>query len=304
VRFFLVTALLLSAQIFALGALSGCATYEKKPVETSIADEPVGIPIIDAHLHARFTGKPNKYSGIIVSDDSLTKEMKESGVVAALSISPNYEEGVTPSQMPLVRCAGIGDKIVEAARLEKLLKSKQATCIKIYLGYVPQYANDPHYHVAYRLARKYKVPVVFHTGDTSTDDALLKYADPLQIDEIAVQYRDVKFVIAHLGNPWVESAAEVVYKNDNVYADVSAFLVGKPDTSDTEKWNEFVIKPIHWAYGYIENPKKLMYGTDWPLQAMKPYIWAVKQAIPKDHWKDVFYNNAIEVYGFPLKPIP
>jgi hypothetical protein len=274
------------------------------PNNSATADQPIGIPIIDAHLHARFSGKANKFSGIIVSEESLAKEMKENGVVAALSISPAYEVGMVPTSIPMRHCAGVEDKVVDVPRMEKGLKSKLFNCIKIYLGYVAQYANHPNYHAAYRLARKYKVPVIFHTGDTSTEDALLKYADPLQIDEIAVQYRDVNFVIAHLGNPWVESAAETVYKNDNVYADVSAFLVGKADNSDKEQWEEYVIKPIRWAFGYIENPKKLMYGTDWPLQAMGPYIWAVKRAIPQEHWKDVFYNNAIAVYGFDLKPIP
>ncbi|HVK60725.1 MAG TPA: amidohydrolase family protein, partial [Bdellovibrionales bacterium] len=224
----------------------------------------------------------------------------------AMSISPNYEEGISPSKLKLIHCAGVGGKTVEVARLEKGLKSKQFGCIKIYLGYVHQYATHPNYHVAYRLARKYKVPVVFHTGDTSTSDALVKYSDPLQIDEIAVQYRDVKFVIAHLGNPWVETAAEVVYKNENVYADVSAFLVGKQEYEPKEQWDEYVVKPIKWAFGFIEDPSKLMYGTDWPLQPMKPYIQAVKKAIPQEHWKDVFYNNALKVYGFEaqgLKPI-
>ena len=35
----------------------------------------------------------------------------------------------------------------------------------------------------------FDVPVVFHTGDTSSKRAKLKYADPLTIDEVAVDHQ-------------------------------------------------------------------------------------------------------------------
>ena len=97
---------------------------------------------------------------------------------------------------------------------------------KIYLGYVHRYAYDPVYRPYYEFAGKYKVPVVFHTGDTASKRAKLKYADPLTVDEVAVDYPNTTFVIAHCGNPWIESAAEVAYKNDNVYLECSALLTG------------------------------------------------------------------------------
>ena len=42
---------------------------------------------------------------------------------------------------------------------------------------------------------------------------------PLLVDDVAVDNPDVKFVMAHFGNPWLIDAAEVIYKNDNVWAD-------------------------------------------------------------------------------------
>src|SRR5690606_37297494 len=137
---------------------------------------------------------------------------------------------------------------------------------------------------AYKLAEKYDVPVVFHTGDTYDQDGLLKYSDPLTIDEVAVKHRKVNFVIAHMGNPWIQSAAEVAYKNPNVYIDISALLIGDLRKTSAEDMEEYVIKPIKWAFGYTEDPSKLMYGTDWPLTEMSAYIAAVKKAIPREHW--------------------
>lgn len=262
------------------------------------------LKIIDAHIHTRFTGKPSRASGIISTKENLLKEMKENNVVGAVSLMSDSESvgygGADLAEHNIIHCAGITKK-VDSHLLETGLKSKKFSCMKIYLGYIPQYANHPQYHLVYKLARKYKVPVVFHTGDTVTEDGILKYSDPLQIDELSIQYRDVNFVIAHLGNPWIQSAAEVIYKNPNVYGDISAFLIGDLSKAPQNKLDEYITAPIKWSFGYIEDPKKLMFGTDWPLTGMKNYIDAVKKAIPKEHWPDVFYNNAVNVFKIPQK---
>ena len=162
-----------------------------------------------------------------------------------------------------------------------------------------RYAYDQQYEPVYKLAEKYDVPVVFHTGDTYSAGAKLKYADPLTIDEVAVDHPRVRLVIAHCGNPWIESAAEVTYKNANVYIECSALLLGNLSEMPREKVETYVTRPIAWVFGYVEDPRKMMFGTDWPLTAMKPYVEAYKSAIPKAHWKAVFHDNAVRVFKFP-----
>ena len=174
--------------------------------------------------------------------------------------------------------------------------------MKVYLGYIPKYASDPFYHDFYRLAEKYQLPVVFHTGDTYDKKAKVKFAEPLQIDEIALQYPKVNFVLAHMGNPWIQSAAEVVYKNDNVFVDVSALMLGDVSKANPEALEELAIKPIRWFWLYVENPKKLMFGSDWPLMEVKPYIQAVMKAIPSEHWDAVFYKNAADLFKLDKLP--
>jgi predicted TIM-barrel fold metal-dependent hydrolase len=268
--------------------------------EDSASDDKMAI--IDAHLHTKFSGNPNRFSKITDSRESLTKEMADNHVVGAIAHAYSDGRGWWDlKDQHVIHCAGL-DKTVNVKQLDADLKSKKYRCIKVYLGYIPQYATDPHYEPAYKLAEKYNVPVVFHTGDTSDRKAWVKYSEPMAIDEVAVKYPKVKFVIAHLGNPWVETAAELVYKNENVYADISAFLVGDLSRRTPEDIEEYVVKPIRWAFHFVEDNSKLMYGTDWPLADMKSYIWAVKRAIPRDHWKDVFYNNAQAVFKIPGLP--
>ncbi len=255
------------------------------------------FPIIDAHTHTKFSASKERTSGIPCTLESYLSEMKKNGVVGMISHTGQNGEGyVDLKKEGVIHCAGVSGAPGDAARVEEGLKSGKYGCIKIYLGYVKRWAAAEEYRPLYRLAEKYDVAVVFHTGDTYDIDGHLKYADPLTIDEVAVEFRKVRFVIAHLGNPWIQSAAEVAYKNPNVWLDGSALLIGDLSKEPKAKVDEYVVKPLRWAFGYLENPKKLLFGTDWPLARVGPYIEAFKRAIPKEHWRAVFHDNAVEVF--------
>ena len=70
--------------------------------------------------------------------------------------------------------------------------------------------------VVYELAIEFDVPVMFHSGDTYTPKGKVRFAHPLHIDDVAVDFPDLKIVICHVGNPWIRDCMEVVYKNANV----------------------------------------------------------------------------------------
>jgi len=257
------------------------------------------LRIIDAHTHTDFSGGPERSSAIPKTEAQYFKEWNEAGVVGAVAHTSasggNYHNLKSRN---VIHCAGV-DTNVDVGGIESGLKSGKFGCIKIYLGYVHRYAYDEQYEPVYKLAEKFDVPLVFHTGDTYSSGAKLKYADPLTIDEVAVDHPRVRFVIAHCGNPWIESAAEVTYKNTNVYIECSALLLGNLSEMPKEKVETYVTRPIAWIFGYLEDPRKMMFGTDWPLTAMKPYVEAYKSAIPKEHWKAVFHDNAVRVFKFP-----
>jgi hypothetical protein len=257
------------------------------------------MSIIDAHTHTKFGGGVNRETGAPQTQEQYFKEWREAGIAGAVAhTSAGGKEFYDLKNRNVIYCRGIGDEI-DLKETEAGLKAGKYRCIKIYLGYTPRYAYDPIYKPVYALAARYGVPVVFHTGDTYSKDAKVKFADPLTIDEVAVDNRNVNFVIAHCGNPWIESAAEVTYKNPNVYIECSALLTGDLDQAPKEKVDTYVVRPIAWVFGYIEDPSKMMFGTDWPLVSVKPYVEAYKRAIPREHWKAVFHDNAARVFKFP-----
>ena len=91
----------------------------------------------------------------------------------------------------------------------------------------------------------------------------------VSVDDVAVDFPDTKFVMCHLGNPWFQDAAEVLYKNDNVFADISGLTLGE----FSYQFERYVSLRVKEMITYMGDPgRQLLYGTDWPLVKMKPYL--------------------------------
>jgi predicted TIM-barrel fold metal-dependent hydrolase len=141
--------------------------------------------------------------------------------------------------------------------------------------------------------------MIFHTGDTYSPCAKLRYAQPLLIDEVAVDHPQVKFVLAHLGNPWLIDAAEVVYKNVNVWADLSGLVVGDAASFTAEERQEMLEETrqgLRRAFRYAERPNRFLYGSDWPLAPMAAYRSFIAAAIPELYHASVFEDNASALF--------
>ena len=140
---------------------------------------------------------------------------------------------------------------------------------------------------------------MFHTGDTYSPLAKLKYAHPLGVDDVAVDHPDCRFVMCHLGNPWTIDAAEVIYKNMNVWADLSGLLVGTDEVFASDDGREAAAELSHdvqRAIRYSERPNRFLYGTDWPLAPMVPLPRLHRQAVPPEFHELIFEENARRLF--------
>jgi len=85
-------------------------------------------------------------------------------------------------------------------------------------------------------------------------------------------------------------------RNPNVYLDGSALLIGNLDRMPRSKVDAYVVRPLAWIFGYVEDPTKLLFGSDWPLTDLNSYVRAFKRAVPRKHWQAVFHDNAVRVF--------
>ena len=167
-----------------------------------------------------------------------------------------------------LRWRGDGER-TDPYKLEERIRTGRVRGIKLYPGYDRYPINDPSLEGFFRLAAKYDVPVMVHTGDTYSKQAKVRQAHPLLLDDVAVDFPDVKLVMCHLGNPWFLDAAEVLYKNENVFADISGLTLGD-FTADFER---NTLDRMRDMIQYMGDPgRQLMFGTDWSLSGMKSYI--------------------------------
>lgn len=274
--------------------------------------------IIDAHMHFSAKGIFDKTANNIGLDCTLNvleQEFRKNNVVLGIGMgvdpsapSPNTNPQIIAhgeEKFPrfMAQCLGVNPMDVlrkEQTEIKEVfrqhLQDDHAVGIKIYTGYRPYYATDAVYKPIYEIARACSVPVVFHMGDTANSMGRLKYSHPLIIDELAVDYPDITFVIAHCGTPWIVDAVEVAAKNKNVYIDLSGLMEGRFKAYDQIAKFELYLQQFRIWFNYLNNYKKLLYGSDWPLVDMAAYIEVIKSIIPEEAATDVFYNNALRVF--------
>ncbi|HJZ92372.1 MAG TPA: amidohydrolase family protein [Gemmataceae bacterium] len=277
--------------------------------------------MIDAHIHVvppNLPGVGPLSPGLRASVENVARVVREqmlaggfthAAAMGAWDAGPDDPLGVARTlqiarSVPGLYAIGVADPTRtdkdHLRRAEAQIAAGRVVALKGYLGYLHHYSNDPGYRPYFELAARFKLPVFFHTGDTYSPYAKLKFAHPLTVDEVAVDFPTVSFVLCHVGNPWTVDAAEVVYKNMNVWTDLSGLLVGPEEDFTDEARNENrrdVIERIRLAFRYAERPNRFLYGSDWPLAPMPAYADFIREAIPAEFHEMVFAENARKLFG-------
>ena len=279
----------------------------------------VHVHVVDDNVHGGKPAPPGHDGSVLdLRPDELAarvrEEMKAAGVTTLFGMGRLNAPADDPlgingtlrlaTLIPGLKAVGIADPTKNDAehfrKVDEQVATGKIVAFKAYLGYVHHAPDSPGYQPYYKLAAKYALPFFFHTGDTWATKAKVKYAHPLLVDDVAVDHPEVKFIICHLGNPWLTDAAEVVFKNDNVWADLSGLYVGddnalklQPDgTIAPNTYLADVAHDIRKAFRYTEKPDRILYGTDWPLAPMASYKKFIEAVVPKEHHEAVFSKNA------------
>lgn len=266
--------------------------------------------LIDCHVHLNNyhleARTPTEENVVRLRDQMAKHSLDQCIVITSYTVNPDRPSAARlleilhdEPRIHVVEGLGVTNEKtpVDWERVEERLRGKRTRGLKIYPGYEHAYPSDARFEPAYALAAKFDVPVMVHTGDTYDRHGKLKFAHPLHVDEVAVDHPDVNFVICHLGNPWFRDTAELLYKNENVYADISG-LVLEEFTAPLEERMRHELQDLLL---YSGEPNKILYGTDWPLVRMAPYLRFVDQlGLDPEHRRMLLGDNAVRV--FRLEP--
>lgn len=273
---------------------------------------------IDIHVHlSRYWPdlERNSYRpGLDFSVPSLLRELDAQSIGFAVLLqlysNPTPEEVLREGEDLFTRSGGrlLKTVTVDPTRgpeaVERTLglwaKARDLVAIKLYPGYREFYPHDPRLGPVYEFAHRAHVPVMIHQGDTLDPDGRVKYARPLEVDEVAVRYRDVRFVLCHLGNPWVEELAEVVYKNSNVYTDTSGLLANPAVPYFREMFSR-AQRRLTNAIAAIGDTRRVLYGSDWPLESIETAVALVAGLdLPEEDRERILGGNARELLRLDL----
>jgi len=256
--------------------------------------------VIDCHTHLDDDG----------TADKLLRSMDEAEIDASIIIAETLPgdisnvaqvlDAVSRSERlwAIVNC--VFSKTVELKYVEELtqlLHQERVVGLKFYLGYEEFSANDERLHQLYEYCEKHDVPIMFHTGVLEAGSSgLLEYSHPLQVDRVATRFPNLTIVMAHMGNPWLIDCAAVLAKNENVYADMSAFFAENRSITahDVEVFKQRMEQVRVFLYSY----GKFLFGTDYPLYSQKEYLGAVEALeMEQAEHEAVMHANAARLFG-------
>ncbi|WDI43318.1 amidohydrolase family protein [Bremerella sp. P1] len=261
--------------------------------------------IIDCHTHLN-NYHEERVRSITECLDHLQEDMSANSVDYALVLSSYKITPHRPATRDVVQATRDFDNIAVVAGISYLhykerdlremadfLRDGLVKGLKLYPGYEPFYPHDKRLQVIYDLAIEFDVPVMIHSGDTYSPTGKVRYSHPLHIDDVAVDYPDLKLVICHVGNPWIRDCMEVVYKNENAHADISGLVLG--DFED--RFEQFMLQEIREMILYAGEPKYLLYGTDWPICGMKSYLKFIRGlGLPEKSLELIMWQNAARLF--------
>ena len=121
------------------------------------------------------------------------------------------------------------------------------------------YPNDRLAYGLYEAIAEEGGIALFHTGQTGVGSGMrggngmrLKYSNPMYMDDVAVDFPEMKIILAHPSFPWQEEALAVAQHKPNVYIDLSG-------------WSPKYFPEILIKYCNSILRKKVLFGSDWPM---------------------------------------
>ncbi|HEX5436923.1 MAG TPA: amidohydrolase family protein [Gemmatimonadaceae bacterium] len=102
----------------------------------------------------------------------------------------------------------------------------------------------------YRKCESHGLPVMVHTGTSIFPGARSKYGNPMELDDVAIDFPDLQIIMAHGGRPlYMAEAFFILRRHRQVWLDLS----GIPPR-----------RLLEYFPRIEELAPKLLWGTDWP----------------------------------------
>jgi len=208
---------------------------------------------------------------------------------------PNEEIAAAAAANPdvLVPFASVDPHRPNAAdEVTRLVRDHGVRGFKFHPNIQAFYPNDRTFYPMYEAIQAAGVPALFHTGHSGIGSGLrggggirLKYSNPMYVDDVAVDFPDLKIVLAHPSFPWQDEAISVCLHKPQVYIDLSG-------------WSPKYFPPTLIQYANTLLKHKVLYGSDYPMLTPDRWMKDFEQIGIRDEVRPlILKENAVKLLG-------
>lgn len=202
----------------------------------------------------------------------------------------------------------IGFAFLDPTRDNISVKGVKSITEKMGLKGVALYCSGCGFHPAHSLAMQFYevaeelgLPVFFHSSAVLKSGAILDYAQPYLLDEVARTFPKLKIVIGNMGVPFIEQTISMLLKHANVYSDLTI----KPNNV----WQVYNTVVSAYERGAMD---KLLFGSGFPQGVASECIEVLLgfnklladtnlPPVPRGNIQSVIERDTLEVLGISQK---
>jgi predicted TIM-barrel fold metal-dependent hydrolase len=183
-----------------------------------------------------------------------------------------------------------GKRGVEEAK--RLIRDYGMRGFKFHPNIQAFFPNDRAVYPFYEAIEEAGLPALFHTGHSGIGSGLpggggirLKYSNPMYVDDVAVDFPDLKIVLAHPSFPWQDEAISVALHKQQVYIDLSG-------------WSPKYFPPQLVQYANTALRDRVLFGSDYPMITPDRWLADFEDAPFKDEVRPlILKENAARLLG-------
>ncbi len=149
--------------------------------------------------------------------------------------------------------------------LEYLVKERNAKLCKVYQPEDIGPLNDERMWPFYAKASELGIPLTIHTGQSYVVPQPGKYTLPIQLDDILLDFPDLKIIAYHMGWPYHEELIGLAAKHPNLYLSISG-IVGWFARAPYRGYH-IIGEALEWC-----GPDKIVMGLDLPFNDIKRVV--------------------------------
>ena len=137
----------------------------------------------------------------------------------------------------------------------------------LYPHWIELAPDHAKYYPYYAKCCELDIPIMMQVGHNlvySRERRLPSVGRPITLDQVAIDFPDLKLIGIHIGIPWTDEMISMAWKHENVYIGSDAYA--------PKYWPDSF---VHYLKTYGQD--KVIFGTDWPVISPERAMDEIKQ---------------------------